>query len=753
MRSRIILAAFIAVLFNLSIYPQQIGSWRNYSSMRNVTEAQAAAGGIWAATSGGAFFYSFTDNSYLKLVKAEGLSSNSITALALDRYGNVWLGGETGSIDIYDATKKAFVKKLKDIASLDKGQKRINGFSVSGDSIFVSTDFGVSLLNAKDYTFQDTYLKLGSFPSDTKVNSVFFKDVIYAATENGVAKQRPGATNPSAPEAWENFTTAQGLPSNSVTKITGFKDTVIAATPMGLSYMNGSFWNYFLPQFTGVPVVDIAAVHDSLFIVEDYRISLYYNGKVSLLAPSQGPAFTGIISAGSHGLFATTTNGIVKIPLETPAVSYFPEGPASNIFTGLSVDKDGNLWAGSGSNGNTAVGFYKYDGQNWTNYSVNDVPSPRRNPAFFKTYVAPDNTSYFMNWGEGFLRNKDGKFQLFTISNTPLSGIDTDPGFLVVQGLSTDSKGNLWALTYKSGNRAPLYVLKSDSTWDSFTSSRLLNRVTQGYALLIDQYDTKWMVIGEKDKSTGNALYYFNRENPLYTDGDYDDNGFGIISSANGLNASDINTIALDRRGELWVGTSDGVKVITDTRDPRSRISTVDPLRTRVVNCIAVDALNQKWVGTQQGVFVVSSDGTKLVANYTTGNSPLPSDIVTSIAIDNNTGTVYMGTDFGLASVTTTAVKPQESFTGMFIYPNPAVIQNGSPVSIAIEGLVRDTDIKILSISGKVLNTFTSPGAGVAVWDGKDMDGNYVASGIYIIVAYDKDGTNVASAKVAVLRK
>ena len=72
---------------------------------------------------------------------------------------------------------------------------------------------------------------------------------------------------------------------------------------------------------------------------------------------------------------------------------------------------------------------------------------------------------------------------------------------------------------------------------------------------------------------------------------------------------------------------------------------------------------------------------------------------------------------------------------------------------VTIDGLIRDTDIKILTISGKLVKEFSSPGGRIAIWDGTDDFGELVASGIYFIIAFDKEGNSVATSKIAVLRE
>src|SRR5690606_8717701 len=250
------------------------------------------------------------------------------------------------------------------------------------------------------------------------------------------------------------------------------------------------------------------------------------------------------------------------------------------------------------------------------------------------------------------------------------------------------------------------------------------------------------------------GLFYFNE---LKTYDNPNDDYSGYLSTQSGLNSTDINDIVVDRRGDIWVGTSLGINIISNTStvttsNPQLRVSSVFSVRQQSINSIAVDPLNQKWVATNQGIVLLNSDGSRLLAAFDTKNSPLLSDIIESITIDELTGIVYVGSEAGLTAFETPSVKPEESFSELFTFPNPFVITDGSQF-VTVDGLVRDCDIKILSVSGKLVSEFSSPGGRVGYWDGRNNDGDLVNSGIYIIVAYDREGNNVATGKVAVLRK
>ncbi len=733
------------LLLNLLLNAQQVGTWKNYSSMADVNDAVATSNGIWAATTGGAFFYNYENNSYLKLNKAEGLSSSNLTAVTIDKYGKVWFGSSNGTIDIYDPATGLVIKHILDIYNSNKTKKQINDLKAEGDTIFAASDFGLSLININSYSFCDTYIKLGSFLTDTKVNGCYKNEVLYVATESGIAKQKKGQNNLTFPGSWENFTSTSGLIADSIIAIAEYRDSIFAATKKGMSFFNSSGrWTNFLPELNNYKIIDFISKNDSLYILTENDLFVYSNGIIATRFAESSYKFNSLAEKES-GILLLTDHGITEPSISTTSAYIAPAGPSSNIFMGLAVDKDGNLWSGSGNSPGT--GFYKYDGSAWTNYYIKDIPNAII-PSFIKVYVDPNNTKYFMNWGDGFTRLQNNKFQIFNADNTGLVGISKNLKYVVIQGLSTDSKGNLWILTYASANKVPLAVLKTDSTW-AFYADEISDRILQGYDLVVDEYDTKWLLVSDEKSSTGNRLYYFNESKSVTSS---DVNGWGSVTEANGLSSSTINTIVLDRRGEIWIGTSAGLNTIVDTRYPRS-VTTIYPLRTQVVTAIGVDALNQKWVGTTQGVYLISSDGTKLLESYTSSNSPLPSDQIRSIAIDDDHGIVYFGTDYGLTSLATSSLAPETSFSELTAFPNPVYLEKGSTATITIDGLIRDSEIKILSITGKVINTFSSPGGRVAFWDGKDLGGNLVSSGVYIIVAYDKEGNSVGTSKIAILRK
>jgi hypothetical protein len=230
---------------------------------------------------------------------------------------------------------------------------------------------------------------------------------------------------------------------------------------------------------------------------------------------------------------------------------------------------------------------------------------------------------------------------------------------------------------------------------------------------------------------------------------------WGQLTATDGVTSTSITCVTEDNDGALWIGTDVGITVIGEPLYPKSRITKVflGAVRDLFINAIAVDALNNKWIGSRQGVIVVSPDGTSLIAQHDVANTngKLVDNNVLSIAFDEKRGIAYFGTGKGLSSLEIPAIATVEKLASLEVAPNPFVLPDNS--SVSIRGLAENTTIKILSVTGALIRQFAAQGGGRAFWDGTDAIGKTVGSGVYLVVAYAENGSQVSTAKVAVVRR
>ena len=741
---RAIKICLILIAFSTSIFAQAVGQWKIYSDMKSINDAVVTSSGVWTATEGAAFKLNFADSSYSVITKADGLNSQALTAIAVDNSNRIWFGSNEGYINILD-TKDNSIKQIIDIFNTDKTQKQINGISVKGDSVFVSFDFGFAIIDAKTFSFIDSFLKIGNFPTESKVISTFKSSLIYAVTEYGIAVQKAGAQNLSVPESWDTYSLTSFLPSYpspSASRVLQFNGQILLATSNGVFQFINKSWQPF--AFQNNNIIDMIASGNSLLVITPSQLLKYTNGQVTLLYESKNAIFNSITVAGDQTIYISSTLGLIEFK-NNKARTMYPNGPAGNLFVNLSVDPAGNLWVATGKN-NTGKGFFKFDGSAWKVFDTSTNSVLPTND-YYNVFAAPDSTIYLCSWGWGLTIYKNNTFQVYNASNTDLVGISNALSFIAIPDCKTDSKGNLWILNTQSASRKPLSVFTKQNKWIHFSfSNPTLSEKDNVEKLVIDQYDTKWFTVTVAGRF---GLYYFN-ENKTFDD--LTDDTQGYMNSSNGLLSDLITALAVDQRGYLWVGTNVGLNVILNPSKPKVTSNLGLALRNQTITCIAIDPLDQKWIGTTQGVFVLSSDGIQLIGQYDSKNSPLPSDDIKSIAFDAKNGIAYIGTDYGLAALQTSLVQPLQSFSEVFVYPNPFVVGDGA-TSLTIDGLVGNSSIKIFTISGKLISDFTTPGGRIAFWDGKDLNGNLVPTGIYIIVSYDQEANNVKTSKVAVIRK
>ena len=167
---------------------------------------------------------------------------------------------------------------------------------------------------------------------------------------------------------------------------------------------------------------------------------------------------------------------------------------------------------------------------------------------------------------------------------------------------------------------------------------------------------------------------------------------------------------------------------------------------------IEIDGAGRKWIGTNNnGIYLVSADGQETIHHFTTDNSPLPSDCIESIAINNVSGDVFIGTDKGIASYKGDATVAAESLEkgNVYAFPNPVTADYSGNISVV--GLTQGCVVKIVDAAGYLINEGESNG-GMYSWNGRNQRGEKVASGVYYVLAYDSEGREGVAAKILITR-
>ena len=386
---------------------------------------------------------------------------------------------------------------------------------------------------------------------------------------------------------------------------------------------------------------------------------------------------------------------------------------------------------------------------------------------FVNTYAVDidplDNKHIFAASRTGLYEYYDGVLKnYFNKDNSILKTATTSNKYVIVSSLVYDRDGNLWFLQSDVANNSIIEITK-DGEWITHPQDLLMyngESLPNMMRLFQDSKGYLWFVNNHWQKSS----FYC-----------YDPKTDQIVSYMVKLVNQDGTTInemynpkciVEDIEGNIWIGTDNGLFMIEESRKynqleyatqvkvPRNDgTNYADYLLANVnITDIVVDGGGRKWIATTgNGLFLISADNMQQLENFTAENSPLLSNNILSLAINNETGELYIGTDIGLCSYTTNATTAVETMEkdNVYAYPNPVV--SGYDGLITVVGLSLDADVKILSASGQLVTQGRSNG-GTFTWDGRDRSGKRVASGVYMVAAATSDGKKGTVCKIAVIK-
>ncbi len=758
--------AFYVSAFNVSSQGIAIGEWRTHLPFNSCFSIAEANNKIYCATKYALFSYEKDDQSIERITKVNALSDIGVSRIRYNKaYDVLVIAYTNGNIDLLHNNTISNISDIKRKAM--PGSKMINDILFVDDKAYLSCGFGIVLLDLTKKEILDTYY-IGPNGAHIEVFDLELADsLLYAATINGVYKAE--ISNPFLSNYQYWFKDVSIPNANGKFNHIAFYNNKILVNLSELAFntdtiytYNGTNWDYFDKTYSYTRH-QMSVFGDKLVLVNDGDIDIYdttFHSIQKIYDYNPGTPYPRdmIIDDDNVNWIADKDCGLVKNWLVWNYAKITPNGPATTNVTAMSVQGN-KLWVAPGGHDDTWNNVYNNDGvfsfvdETWKQFNYSNVPAFDSIYDFISVAVNPANTSkaYIGSWSKGLVEFTDQA--MTTVYNQYNSSLANKENSTKVQigGICFDKDNNMWVTN--SGVNTAINVLTNEGVWIAFNFSGLVNNNEVG-AIVVDDFNQKWAVLPRN-----NGILVFDDNNTISNISD--DKSKKITSSlGNGnLPSNNVFSIAKDRDGEIWVGTDKGITVFYSPDNVFSG-SNFDSqhilvnqggynqplLESETVTSIAVDGSNRKWLGTQRtGVFLMSADGSTELLHFTEDNSPLLSNTINNIVINQENGEVFFGTDKGIISFKYTSTEGGETFSDVYAYPNP--VRENYYGTIAIKGLVENADVKITDISGTLVFKTVAEG-GQAIWTGNNFEGERAHTGVYLVFSSNADGTETLVTKI-----
>jgi len=771
MRNSLIKAGIFVFLL-ISIFQvnirAEIGTWKYYRAYRSATIVAETPHLVFAVYDGSLLSYN-PDDKEVKLYSTQtGLSDINIQFMAYSSECNALvLIYDNANIDIFMGENEIYnLSFIKD--DLHIQNKTIYNLEIIGKYAYISTAFGIVVVDITRKEIKETYRL------DVVTRSVcFWGDYILAATDDGI-KRALVSSNLLDKESWKSYEdlTLSADDATGVKKILVFKDHLVIGIWNTVNYLVS-------PQNLenlSINFRQMAILNNQLIIASSGKVSFYsdFNQVQQLSLDIQ--AFDCLNSANRYWVGLVDDGGLAAIDKKDNAAGYEMavdgikvDSPKRNLNFFMTFTAGKLLIAGGGRDANRSNiegTLMVYENGHWTNFDENKIAQDAGIP-FCKDLVSvavdPANANHYFvgSWGEGLYEFVDNQFvNRYNYLNTNgklQTAIPNNDNYTRVSGLVYDRDNNLYMVNGDLPDGKAMVEFSANGQWANyliqpFSADPYPDRI------LIDHNNYKWLNIWR----IHSAIIVLDENNQMI--------GFSnTFTDQLGTNvgAAAYLCMAETSDGIVWVGTDNGPILFSSPEQVDqatcSRIVSEDQYGERFylldkekINAIAIDGGDRKWLGSENsGVFlveqIVTQSGSKTrVENFNTSNSPILSNRINSIAINNETGEVFIGTDKGLCSYMSHVTPGKPDFSsGVHAFPNP--VRPATDTQVSITGLMQNSIVKITDVAGNLLNQGRSTGS-LYTWNLTNLSGQTVKAGIYLVFAASPDGKQGVVTKIMVIK-
>ncbi len=740
--------------------------WTGFFSYASVQGISEGNGQIFVGAQNSVFSYDLASEEITTISAVNGLSGESISSIYYSEdFGLLVIGYENGLIDV-KIDGEDDILKVVDILekpTIPPDRKRINDFYEYNGNLYISAEFGISVFDLSRLEFGDSFFigDLGSFLNITQ--TTVLEPYIYASSiGGGVRRALVDNDNLIDYEEWEVI--SGGIINVKGVQALGDEIYIMRNDNLAARFTDPGFQT--IESFNS-NVVEFRTTDDVLTITSEDNIRAYGTGYSLLAAVNNLTNFDFTLQSGmslnSSFYMGTASQGLLVVPFNSStAVQFLPDGPLLN--NSFSIDTTpGNLWVSFGDVSQTFDPFpLDFRGisnlvgeEPWFNipadelFGASDIVEVKINP------MNPDEV-YFSSFQQGLLKVTAQQPEvLFNENNT--NGaleriiINGDDAGIRIFGSQFDREGNLWFVQSKTNDG--LKRLNASGSFNQFNFEDIIDGETELALTHLNISREGFVFFGTQQ----NGMLGYNPQT----------NSFNRITenAGNGnLPSTRVRALAFDNNNRLWIGTARGLRILfnvsgffdeggnTETQPIIIEEDGVgqELLVDLTITDIEVDGSNNKWIATSSsGVFYFSPNGQETLLRFTKDNSPLPSNNLQDIAIDELSGRIYFATVNGLVAFDGTSTAPRDNLENVYAYPNP--VRPGFTGNVTIDGLTARANVKITDIEGNLVFETTSEGGSV-LWDTTAFGKYKVASGVYMVLITTRDALETKVSKIMIVR-
>ena len=584
------------------------------------------------------------------------LMHNRIIDLIVDQWQNIWMRMYDGRVFMLERSKDRIVNPLEKVTGYEK-LKTSHTMSITskGEVIAIMDDVGIYKMKYTQWGFENSLITTGDAKPMVVVEG--YKGDLWVGTDKGLRRLSTNQETLSKQAILENENITS-MYSNGYNVYVGTKagkifECAYGQEPKLISDLGKNINSIFRDSYGTIWV----ATGEQGITRIDSKTGDYKTFTQVVLVPEYDVTGVRVSEVNGTVWLAMSHGGFGYYNRTTDEVEYFHNNPynpwdLSNTVAAFLALPEGVVWESTSRKGLEKLEILK---KTIDRHKLFDDSAIENNENETRAmYYDPQFKVIFMGNKKGSLIITDGT------NKTVVKGEDHGTPFGRIYCINKDRDGNYWVSSKgnglfkltpraKSGGYAQLtaggfdivnYRNNPDNKYS--ISSDLVYKTIQ------DKYGNIWIAtygggVNILRGSDNGKPIFINKNNAM---SHYPHNAY-----------MKARTVTLDKRGKVWVGTTDGILVMSYFQN-KIKIETLKDnendelnMQSKDVVCIACAHNGQMWIGTNGG-------GLSRCENYEDGTyefvtfgsqDGLPSEEIKSITFDDR-GNVWFATDHILCS-------------------------------------------------------------------------------------------------------